>query len=515
MKKIILLLLVSIAMHQLANAQQGFGTSTPDKSAIIDMVNATPNANAKGVLMPRVALTSLILAAPVTSPADALTVFNTATAGTAPNNVTPGYYYWSAANNKWVRLLDVIPASTQDLRLVGTNNHISQDAGTGSTGTSVGTGIDNIFIGSGAGNGNTTSNRGIALGTNSQFSNKKDWDNIAIGVNSLKSADANGAATGGSNIAIGTSALEANTTGRNIAVGSITLQSNTTGTDNVAVGYAALNSNQIGKQSIAIGRDALKLSTADDLTAIGYKALAVNTSGINNTALGSKALTANTTGNDNIAIGSKGSLNLTTGSNNLTIGSQVDVPSNTADNQMNIKNSIFGTGLTGTLASPAGNIGINTPAPSNSLHVKAAANPIRLEGLQAGATTDNIVSADATGVLKILKGALPKFFYAPSVVIPTHTSAGVVLSGTQTLDVYAIYAQQFGFSAGVGQARSNASSSLPVLPANQLDYFITYFDTNVFNTVTISTAGVISYTVKSTAVATEATFMNIVFKVQD
>ena len=84
-----------------ANAQEGFGTNSPAPSSVIDMT-----ATNKGVLLPRVALTSTIIATPVTAPADALTVFNTATAGAAPNNVTPGYYYWSTAGSQWIRLLN-------------------------------------------------------------------------------------------------------------------------------------------------------------------------------------------------------------------------------------------------------------------------------------------------------------------------------------------------------------------------------------------------------------------------
>ncbi|MNX27639.1 hypothetical protein D3C86_577310 [compost metagenome] len=156
-----------------------------------------------------------------------------------------------------------------------------------------------------------------------------------------------------------------------------------------------------------------------------------------------------------------------------------------------------------------------------------ATNTLAISGTQTGnstyvyngsytSTADRIVVADPTsGVLKQVKAAMPKFFYAPSVVVRTHDAAGVVLSGTQTLNIYTFYTQQFGFTAAAGQARSNSASVLPTLAASDLDYFITYFDTNVFNTVTISAAGIISYTVKSTAVPTEATFMNIVFKVKD
>ncbi|MDN3677998.1 hypothetical protein QWY90_11845 [Flavobacterium paronense] len=65
----------------------GIGT-TPDASAKLDV-----SATDKGLLAPRVALTSTIVAGPITTPATGLLVYNTNTAGTAPNNVVPGYYY--------------------------------------------------------------------------------------------------------------------------------------------------------------------------------------------------------------------------------------------------------------------------------------------------------------------------------------------------------------------------------------------------------------------------------------
>ncbi len=55
----------------------------------------------KGLLIPRVALTSTSSASPITSPAASLLVYNTATAG----DVTPGYYYWTGS--KWMRLLAI------------------------------------------------------------------------------------------------------------------------------------------------------------------------------------------------------------------------------------------------------------------------------------------------------------------------------------------------------------------------------------------------------------------------
>jgi hypothetical protein len=64
----------------------------------------------QGFLPPRIALTATNAASPVTSPATGLLVYNTATAGTAPNNVAPGYYYWNGS--AWVAILSNITTSS-------------------------------------------------------------------------------------------------------------------------------------------------------------------------------------------------------------------------------------------------------------------------------------------------------------------------------------------------------------------------------------------------------------------
>ena len=69
----------------------------PNPSAILD-INASPN-NDKGILIPRVQLTATNNGAPI-SPAPGiaetgLMVFNKAAAGTSPNDVVKGFYYWN------------------------------------------------------------------------------------------------------------------------------------------------------------------------------------------------------------------------------------------------------------------------------------------------------------------------------------------------------------------------------------------------------------------------------------
>jgi hypothetical protein len=71
----------------------GIGNNpSPDSSAILDL-----NSSNKGFLPPRIALQAKNIAAPVSNPTQGLLVFNTATSGIAPNQVSPGYYYWEGA----------------------------------------------------------------------------------------------------------------------------------------------------------------------------------------------------------------------------------------------------------------------------------------------------------------------------------------------------------------------------------------------------------------------------------
>ncbi len=65
-------------------------------SAMLDVA-----ANNKGVLIPRVSLTSTTDISTITSPATSLLVYNTAV-GIPPNNVSPAYYYWNGT--KWILL---------------------------------------------------------------------------------------------------------------------------------------------------------------------------------------------------------------------------------------------------------------------------------------------------------------------------------------------------------------------------------------------------------------------------
>ncbi|SDW29682.1 hypothetical protein [Aequorivita viscosa] len=67
-------------------AQVGIGNTNPDASSLLDIRDA---ANDAGILIPRVDITNLNTAAPVTSPATSLLVYNTNT------TTGPGFFFWN------------------------------------------------------------------------------------------------------------------------------------------------------------------------------------------------------------------------------------------------------------------------------------------------------------------------------------------------------------------------------------------------------------------------------------
>ena len=147
-------------------------------------------------------------------------------------------------------------------------------------------------------------------------------------------------------------------------------------------------------------------------------------------------------------------------------------------------------------------------------------------------TATRTVVADKNGVLGYVDGlpaggsaAMPKFFYMPSIIVPTSedqlnaTGSGQVTGDSfddttreGTINLHGRYSAQFGTPM---VSNAGATTTLPVLPATELDYHITWYDTNVFEMVTVDDNGVMTYEVKDNADVTTGSFMNIVFTVKE
>lgn len=113
----------AVHVMSLVNGQVGIGTVAPHAGAKLHVVgNGT-----EGVILPRVALTAANVWSPVAGSAtDGMVVYNTATAGSGVNRVTPGYYYWQGG--RWRRFTENGYAGLVQGALATTPQEISTNA---------------------------------------------------------------------------------------------------------------------------------------------------------------------------------------------------------------------------------------------------------------------------------------------------------------------------------------------------------------------------------------------------
>lgn len=128
-------------------SQVGINTSNPQ--GILDI-----NSNNQGVVFPNVMLTDASIEAPVINPngtnlAIGTIVYNTNTAGTTPNNVSPGYYYWNGT--RWQSFSQISISNTSISTLIDPNilGYIPSYTATASTSAppslSIGSGTYNLI----------------------------------------------------------------------------------------------------------------------------------------------------------------------------------------------------------------------------------------------------------------------------------------------------------------------------------------------------------------------------------
>ena len=118
-KQFVLILALLFSLNVIS--QTGIGTTTPNASAKLEIA-----ATDKGFLPPRVALTATNAFSPITGTAASaagLLVYNTATAGSTPNNVVPGYYYWNGS--AWIQISGglVVESKTGSFNLSASDNN--------------------------------------------------------------------------------------------------------------------------------------------------------------------------------------------------------------------------------------------------------------------------------------------------------------------------------------------------------------------------------------------------------
>jgi hypothetical protein len=219
-----------------------------------------------------------------------------------------------------------------------------------------------------------------------------------------------GAGDVSTNVAIGSSAVNANTTGaRNVGVGSSSLAANTAGVDNVAIGsQALLNLNGDGTTTaygnLAVGTSAMyRATTARTNTAIGYQALfgSASVTSIGNVSIGYNSMLSNTSGSYNAAIGINALYTLTTGQQNTAVGAEALFSINGSDNSA-IGNSALRNATSGTGVTAIGGGAARYKTSSNTNHTSGGTNNIYI-GYNSRASGDApsseiVIGSEAVGL---------------------------------------------------------------------------------------------------------------------
>jgi hypothetical protein len=187
--------------------------------------------------------------------------------------------------------------------------------------------------------------------------------------------------------------------------------------NHTAIGYSALANNTTGSANTAVGVLSLSNNSNGSLnTATGYWSLSNNQSGSNNTAYGFETLTSNTTGNDNTALGfqslynsnssfntalgSNALYNNTSGNNNIGIGNKAGYNVSTGSNNIVIgANQDVATSVNSNQMNIAGllfgtNLTGNQTAPSGYLGIGTANPTSRLTVANSKNTTVPILKLD-------------------------------------------------------------------------------------------------------------------------
>jgi trimeric autotransporter adhesin len=363
MKKNVITLL-ALFVFTITHAQNvGIGTTSPNASAQLEV-----RATNKGLLIPRVNLTSTTDVTTIPSPATSLLVFNTNAAITGGSST--GFYAWSGT--AWVKIAlttditsgwgvngntlsnsDFFGTNNQQplrFKLNGNNagfiarrriyigegaglsennsyggNNASIGIGSGALGSSTSAVFNNIAIGDSTlhvlNNALGTADRNIALGHLALKNKENGDDNVAIGYASQKNVDFYSI---GDNVSIGSYTLENVTSGgNNIAIGSRALQGTSAGlsiSSNIAIGADAMRDATFGSKNIAMGFFSLLNNAGDNNIAIADFSLRSNIDGEGNIGLGLFSLHNNVNGDRNIGIGKYSLRNNVNGNFNISIG---------------------------------------------------------------------------------------------------------------------------------------------------------------------------------------------------
>lgn len=420
----------------------------------------------KGMLMPRVTLTDIYDTVTIAAPANSLIVFNTASAGATPDNVTPGYYYWSSVDGRWMRLLnqdealepwmvqgttDKASDNTQNIYQMGKVALGRDTARSRATLDVVGSllggthnpdatiGENAIAFGSGAiasGQYSAAFNRGRAEGLHSTaigFARASGLQSFAIGAQNHASGQ-EAFASGQNTIASGLIATTFGSYTEATGTASVAFGSGSKATGNFSSSFGS-NSLASGRNSVAFGN--ISIAEGEIAAAHGYDTRAL---GRTSSTFGEQTRAASRA---ELAIGS-GNAFITAASPTawensdplFQIGNLNTIVGGTRSNAMTVlKDGKVGIG------------GAHTVKPTENLDVMMGSVRVRDINATAGnTTTDKVVVADANGVLKTV---------AVSAIAPAETNTALSMTAGQL-----IYANEQANNANVNLISADADNTL-------------------------------------------------------
>ena len=106
------------------------------------------------------------------------------------------------------------------------------------------------------------------------------------------------------------------------------------------------------------------------------------------------------------------------------------------------------------------------------------------------------------------------FFYMPTILLSLNTADPTYISNKSSfeVDLYDAYSTQFKLSKSTTSTKSPSAGSLNVIPKDKLNFFVTYYDNNVFEEMKVSDEGLLTYKLRENMNITDKTFVNIIFQ---
>ncbi|UJH68042.1 hypothetical protein [Allomuricauda sp. SCSIO 65647] len=123
----------------------------------------------------------------------------------------------------------------------------------------------------------------------------------------------------------------------------------------------------------------------------------------------------------------------------------------------------------------------------------------------AASPTNETTVEEAIQAIAPITSRAARVFYPPSIAIDASTN------GNFSINLYTEYTNQFASASMVHNP--SAPSAIPVYAANELDYYVTYYDPSVFRNLSIDDNGLLNYEIWGQP-ADYNSLINVVFVVK-